>query len=106
MQPEAILRYGASVATKKITITLPEETLAALRASAEAAGLPLSTYIAQVTEHHARIQDGLAAMREWEAVSGPVDPEVQAAVDREIDRLDAMVGGSAPADTHTRRRAG
>lgn len=31
----------------KITITLPEETLASLRSSAAEAGLPLSTYLAE-----------------------------------------------------------
>jgi len=94
------------VATRKITITLPEETLAALRAAAAGAGIPLSTYVAQVTEHHARIQDGLAAIREWEAVSGPIDPEVQTAVDREIDRLDSMIADATPMATDARRRAG
>ena len=93
------------VATKKITITLPEETLTALRSSAEAAGLPLSTYIAEITAHHARIQDGLAAMREWEAVSGPVDPDVQAAVDREIDRLDALPADALLVEDVAPRRA-
>lgn len=93
------------MATKKITITLPEETLAALRTSADAKGLPLSTYIAQVTEHHARIQDGLAAMREWEAVSGPVDPEVQAAVNREIDQLDGLASNALGMDDEAPRRA-
>ncbi len=78
------------MATKKITITLPEETLARLKEEASTAGLPLSTYIAQVTEHHARIQGGLAALREWETVSGPVDAEDEAWADREIARLDGL----------------
>ncbi len=85
-----------AVATKKITITLPEETLASLRSSAAAAGLPLSTYLAEVTAHHARIQDGLAAMKEWEEFAGPVDPEVTAQVDRELARLDALARGETP----------
>ncbi len=94
----------SGVATKKITITLPEETLAALRASAASAGLPLSTYIAEVTAHHARIQDGLAAMREWDAMSGPIDDDIRAQVDLELDRLDALVRGGVP-DTEPTRRA-
>jgi hypothetical protein len=78
------------VATKKITITLPEGTLARLRESAAASGIPLSTYIAHITEHHARIQEGLAALREWEAVSGPVSDEDAAWAAREIARVDAL----------------
>lgn len=89
------------MATRKITITLPEETLAALRASAAAAGLPLSTYLAKVTEHHARIQDGLAALREWDAVSGPVSAEALEWADREIARVDALVRGDKPDAPHT-----
>lgn len=76
------------MATKKITITLPEETLARLREAATTAGLPLSTYITQVTEHHARIQDGLAALFEWEMAAGPVSDEDLARADREIDRVE------------------
>ncbi len=96
------------VATKKITITLPEETLASLRSLAAAAGLPLSTYLAEVTAHHARIQDGLAAMREWEQLSGTVDPDVAEQVDRELTRLDALARGEAPPATPAakERRAG
>jgi hypothetical protein len=92
------------VATKKITITLPEETLDTLRASAAAAGLPLSTYLADVTAHHARIQDGLAAMSEWDEVTEPVDDETRAKVDRELDRLDELARGGIP-DTEPTRRA-
>jgi predicted DNA-binding protein len=83
------------VATKKITITLPEETLARLRESAAASGIPLSTYIAQVTEHHARIQEGLAEMREWEAEHGEITDEERESVAAEIARAESR-GYSAP----------
>jgi hypothetical protein len=63
------------VATRKVTITLPEETLAAISALARAEGLPLSTYLSKLAEHRVRIQDGLAAMREWEAEHGSFTPE-------------------------------
>jgi hypothetical protein len=58
------------VATRKVTITIDETVLATLRGLAEQAGLPLSTYVTRAAEHHARIQDGLAAMREWEQEHG------------------------------------
>ncbi|MGH8930196.1 MAG: hypothetical protein ACRDZO_06055 [Egibacteraceae bacterium] len=51
------------MATRKVTITLPEETLERLRSLAREHGLPLSTYLAEVTGHHLRVEDGLAAMR-------------------------------------------
>lgn len=86
------------VATKKITITLPEETLYRLRESAAAAGMPLSTYITQVTEHHARIQDGLAAMREWDAASGPVSEEHTVWAKGQVARVDALLREAKPGE--------
>jgi len=76
------------VTTKKITITLPEETLVWLRESAASLGIPLSTYITQVTEHHARIEAGLAEMREWEAEHGDFTDEERASVAAEIERAE------------------
>jgi len=63
------------VATRKITITLPEEALERLQALARAEGLPLSTYFRRLAEHRIRIEDGLAAMREWEAEYGSFTPD-------------------------------
>ena len=63
------------MATKKITITLPEEHVDRAKELAMEAGLPLSTWIAQIVEHEARIQAGLAAMREWDAEEGPLTEE-------------------------------
>lgn len=68
----AISWYGATVATKKLTITLPEEVLERISAMARAEGLPLSTYLTKLAEHRIRIEDGLAAMREWEEEDGPI----------------------------------
>lgn len=76
------------MSTKKITITLPEETLVRLREASIAAGIPLSTYITQVTEHHARIQDGLAEMRDWELEHGEFTEEELTGTDMEIARAE------------------
>jgi predicted transcriptional regulator len=84
------------VATKKITITLPEDTLARLRESAAASGIPLSTYIAQVTEHHARIEAGLAEMREWEAEHGEFTDEERASVAAEIAGAEGRAHSTRP----------
>lgn len=70
--------------TKKITITLPEETLKRISSLARAEGLPLSTYLTKLAEHRVRIEDGLAAMREWEAEYGAFTPE-------ELDRAAARI---------------
>lgn len=77
------------MATKKITITLPEEYLEQARNLAKEAGLPLSTWIAKTVEHEARIQAGLAAMREWDAEDGPLTEEELVAAAIEIAKADA-----------------
>jgi cytosine/adenosine deaminase-related metal-dependent hydrolase len=77
------------VATKKITITLPEEYLEQAKELAKEAGLPLSTWIAQTVEHEARIQAGLAAMRDWEAEHGAFTEEEHAQAHAELAKADA-----------------
>jgi len=65
------------VATKKVTITIPEETHAKASALAKKAGLPFSTWLAETAEHEVRVQEGLEAMREWENQNGAfTDAEV------------------------------
>jgi hypothetical protein len=82
----------AAVATRKITITLPEETLEGVAKLARAQGVPLSTYIAGMAEHRVRVEDGLAAMREWELEHGPPSHEAQQWLAEQLSRL---VGESA-----------
>jgi cytosine/adenosine deaminase-related metal-dependent hydrolase len=72
------------VVSKKITITLPEEDLEQVKELARQAGLPLSTWIAQTLEHEARIQAGLAEMREWETEYGALTDEELAWADAQI----------------------
>ena len=89
------------MATRKITITLPEETLERVAALARAEGIPLSTYIARMAEHRARIEDGLAAMREWELEHGPPSHEAQQWLADQLARLaeeSALAGESALLD--------
>lgn len=69
--------------TKKVTITLPEETHTKAVALAKKAGLPFSTWLAQTAEHEVRVQQGLEAMSEWEDEHGAfTDAEVAAAESR------------------------
>jgi cytosine/adenosine deaminase-related metal-dependent hydrolase len=78
------------VATRKITITLPEEDLEQVKELARKAGLPLSTWIAQTLEHDARIQAGLEAMREWQDEHGVFTEEELAWADAQIAAADAQ----------------
>jgi hypothetical protein len=75
--------------TKKVTITIPEETHAKAVALAKQAGLPFSTWLAQTAEHEVRVQEGLAAMREWEEEVGPPSAEAEAWVDAQFAGLEA-----------------
>jgi predicted DNA-binding protein len=94
---DAIPWYGATVATKKLTITLPEEVLERVSALARAEGLPLSTYLTKLAEHRVRIEDGLAAMREWEEEEGPIPEEEYAKAAEQIARAEAIIQQSTKA---------
>lgn len=71
-----------------MTITLPREVLERVAALARAEGLPLSTYITKLAEHRVRIEDGLAAMREWEAEYGPFTPDELADAKARIEQAE------------------
>jgi hypothetical protein len=77
------------VTTKKVTITLPEETHAKAIALAKRAGLPFSTWLAQTAEHEVRVQEGLDAMLEWDEEIGPPSAEAEAWVDQQFADLEA-----------------
>jgi hypothetical protein len=77
------------VATKKVTITIPEETHAKASALAKKAGLPFSTWLAETAEHEVRVQEGLEAMREWDEEVGPPSAEAEAWVDEQFAWLEA-----------------
>lgn len=89
------------MATKKITITLPEDFLERLREFAKEAGMPLSTWITQLVEHEIRVRVGLAAMREWEAEEGPLTEEEIAAADAIIAKADAAAARAAASKSGT-----
>lgn len=78
------------MATKKVTITLPKETLERVAKLARAKGVPLSTYIADMAEHRVRIEDGLAAMREWEAEYGPFTADELADAESRIELAEKL----------------
>lgn len=77
------------MSTSKVTITIDDDVLATLRRLAAEAGLPLSTYVTRAAEHHARIQDGLAAMREWQEEHGAFTEEEIAEARAALDAAEA-----------------
>lgn len=85
-----------AVATKKVTITIPEETLAKASALAKKAGLPLSTWLTRTAEHEVRVQEGLEAMQEWEEEHG-------AFTDDEIATAESELAGADAATRETRK---
>lgn len=83
-----------SMATKKITVTIPEELLDEIRT--EAAERGLSAYVAEALRFK-RDRDRLVELVDWlEEEYGPVTEDERAAAREELDELDAE---------HKRRRA-
>jgi cytosine/adenosine deaminase-related metal-dependent hydrolase len=77
------------MASKKITISLPEDLVEEITKWSKATGVPVSTWIAEAAKDKARIEDGLAALREWDEMDGPLTPEELAAADEKLARADA-----------------
>jgi hypothetical protein len=88
---------------RKFTISVPAEVDEALRNAAEADGVAVSTWIAQVAQEavvrRARIDEGMAAVREFEANHGALTQEERDAARRELAELGMLPG-------ETRRKAG
>jgi hypothetical protein len=85
----------SSMATKKVTVTIPEELLEEIRA--EAAERGLSAYVAEALRFK-RDRDRLLELVNWlEEEYGPVTEDERAAAIEELADLDAE---------HERRRAG
>jgi hypothetical protein len=79
------------MASKEIAISLPEELVERLQGYARQSGVPLSTRIAGAAQRRARVEDGLAAVREWEVLDGAVPPEALAWARAELARADAAL---------------
>ncbi|MGW7457105.1 CopG family transcriptional regulator [Streptomyces sp. NPDC054797] len=82
------------MATKKVTVTIPEDLLDEIRA--EAAERGLSAYVAEALRFK-RDRDRLRELVDWlQEEHGPVDEDERAAAFEELEDLDAE---------HERRRA-
>jgi predicted transcriptional regulator len=72
------------MATRKVTITLDENLIAAIASMAREADVPLSRLIASAAEREIRRRIGLAAVAEWEAEHGAFTPDELAAARAEM----------------------
>jgi hypothetical protein len=70
---------------KKLSVALDERVAAAAAASAERHGLSLSAWLNRAAEKALAIEDGLAAVAEWEAEHGAFTAEEIAAADAILD---------------------
>lgn len=75
---------------RRLSISVPDHTETAIRAAAGAAGMPVSRWLAAVAEQaaaeQAALAAGLAALAEFEAEHGELDP---AGVERACQELAA-----------------
>ncbi|WP_131771043.1 hypothetical protein [Candidatus Protofrankia californiensis] len=69
--------YGDGMAVAKVSLSLDERVLVAARAAAATEGISLSAWISRLIDHHIGIQEGLAAVREYEAEHGPIPEEAR-----------------------------
>jgi hypothetical protein len=70
---------------KKLSVALDERVAEAAAASAERHGLSLSAWLNRAAQNALAIEDGLAAVAEWEAEHGPLSAEDLAAADAILD---------------------
>jgi hypothetical protein len=74
---------------QKVSVSLDEQVLSGARQAAERRGMSLSAWLNDVSERaletEVSLEDGLAAVAEWEAESGPPSAEVVADVKAVLD---------------------
>lgn len=85
------------MAVRKLSVALDEDVAAAAAASAERRGLSLSAWLNDAAARALAIEDGLAAVAEWEAEHGPL-------ADEELEAADAVLE-AASRRGRTRRSA-
>jgi len=77
--------YHRGVSVQKLSIALEEPVARAAREAARRRGLSLSAWLTQASREALAIEDGLAAVAEWEAEHGSMSPEDLAAADAVLD---------------------
>ena len=79
-----------AMAVKKLSVALEERVAEAAAASAERHGLSLSAWLNRAAESALAIEDGLAAVAEWEAEHGAFTAD-------ELARAEAVLDGTGGA---------
>lgn len=74
------------MSVRKLSVALEEHVAEAAAASAERHGLSLSAWLNRAAENALAVEDGLAAVAEWEAEQGALTAEELAAADAALDR--------------------
>ena len=69
------------MAVKKLSVALDESVAESAASAAAASGLSLSAWLNDAAERAIRIEEGLAAVREWELEHGELSPEALAWAD-------------------------
>lgn len=77
--------YHGCVGVRKLSVALGDRVAQAAAASAERQGLSLSAWLTRAAENALAIEDGLAAVSEWEAEHGALTEQELAAADALID---------------------
>ncbi len=75
------------MAVKKLSVALDPDVADAAASAAETSGQSLSAWLNDAARTRLRVEDGLAAVAEWEAEQGPFTAEERAAADRQLDKL-------------------
>jgi hypothetical protein len=74
-----------AMGVKKLSIALDERVAEAAAASAERHGLSLSAWLNRAAQNALAVEDGLAAVAEWEAEHGAFTAKEIAAADAVLD---------------------
>lgn len=75
------------MAVRKLSIALDPDVADAVASAAEISGQSLSAWLNDAARTRLRVEDGLAAVAEWEAEQGRLTAEERAAGDRQLDEL-------------------
>ncbi len=76
----------SDMAVQKLSVGLEEQVAHAAKEAAERRGISLSAWLNEASRNALSIEDGLAAVTEWEAERGPLPEDALAAADAALDR--------------------
>ena len=85
------------MSVRRLSISVAPEVEENIRSAAADAGLPVSTWLAQVATHAAVLEDGRRAVREHELDHGRLSGDSRAEARRVLDQL-GIGHATAPAD--------